>query len=181
MKSSELNKKMKKKIISVAYNDTNLMDKISVYLSAQRNEAIRAELKNCKRIAEAVHSLEDECPEELLTHLKLNNIPAPKTKNSIIVDFISILINKPAASALTVVALILTITISVILNRPVQKQYTESEIELANKQTRYALSLIGNIMNETKEKLENEVIKEHVVKPISSGIELVNKLFIKGE
>jgi hypothetical protein len=82
---------------------------------------------------------------------------------------------------LVTAALFIIVALSVIINPPVQQQYSNAEIQKANEEARYALQLIGNIMNNTKEKLEKEIIAEHVVKPIGQGIEIVNKLLIKGE
>lgn len=178
-KSFEINNKLKKRIISVAYDDANLFDKIYIYWLAQRNESVKCELNEYKRTAEAVHSLEEECPEELLLNLKLQKVPVPKTKSSIISDFISILVNKPIASAMAVITLIVAITLSVILNKPLQKNYTSQEVQKANEQASYAIQLIGNILDETTEKLEKEILKEHVAKPIDQGIEIVNKLLKK--
>jgi hypothetical protein len=181
MKSFELKNELKEKIIAVAYGDARILDKICVYHLARKHNNIKLELEAYKQTAQFVRSLEAECPDELLSNLKLNKYPVPKTKNSIIADFLSIIINKPAASAAIMVILFITVTLSIILNSPFQKRYTETEIMQANEQARYALGLIGSIMNETKEKLEKEVIKEYVVKPISGGIEIVNRLLIKGE
>lgn len=178
-KSFEINKKLKRKIISVAYGDANPLDKIYIYWLARRNHAIKAELNNYQRTAQAVHSLEEECPEELLTNLKLQNVPIPKTKSSIATDFISILVNKPVASAFVAITLIVAVAFSVILNRPVHKNYTSQEVQRANEQASYAIQLIGNILNETTERLENEILVEHVAKPIDKGIEIVNKLLKK--
>lgn len=178
-KSFEINSNLKKKIISVAYGDANPLDKIYVYWLAWRDPAIKAELSQYKRTAQAVHSLEEECPEELLTNLKLQKVPVPKAKNSILSDFISIVVNKPVASAFVAITLIVSITLSVILNKPVQKKYINQEVQKANEQASYAIHLIGSILNETTEKLEKEILKEHVAKPIDQGIEIVNKLFKK--
>lgn len=180
-KSFELSDDLKKKIISVAYGDANILDRIYVLWIARANKDVEIELDEYKRTAELVHSMEEQCPDELMTGLRLNNYPMPKSKSSITTDFISIIINKPVASALVTAILLITVVLSVIINRPVQKQYNQVEIQKANEDARYALQFIGNIMNNTKEKLEKEIITKHVVKPIGQGIEIVNKLLIKGE
>ncbi len=178
-KSFELSDDLKKKIISVAYGDANILDRIYVLRLARTNKNVRNELDEYKRTAELVHSLEEECPEELMAKLKLNKYPVPKSKSSILTDLISIIIDKPVASAFVAVTLIITITLSVLLNRPIQNNYTHQEARKANEQAGYAIRLIGNILNETTEKLEKEILKEHVVKPIDQGIEIVNKLLKK--
>lgn len=178
-KSFELNDALKKKIISVAYGDANILDRIYILRLARSHKNIKNELDEYKRTAELVHSLEEQCPEELIAKLKLNKYPVPKSKSSILTDFISIIINKPVASAFVTGALLITVVLSVIINRPAQRQYGHTEIQKANEEARYALQLIGNIMNNTKEKLEKEIITEHVVKPIGQGIEIVNKLLKK--
>lgn len=180
-KSFELNDSLKKKIISVAYDDANILDRIYILWLARNNKNIKSELDEYKRTAQLVHSIEEECPDKLMAKLKLNKYPVPKLKSSILTDFISIIINKPIASALVTAALFIIVALSVIINPPVQKQFSSAEIQKANEEARYALQLIGNIMNDTKEKLEKEIIAEHVVKPIGQGIEIVNKLLIKGE
>ncbi|MBS3944502.1 MAG: hypothetical protein KGZ42_03315 [Melioribacter sp.] len=180
-KSFELGDDLKKKIISVAYGDANILDRVYVLWLARTNKNVKKDLDEVKRTAELVHSMEEQCPDELIARLKLNKYPVPKSKSSILTDFISIIINRPAASVFVTIALLITVVLSIILNRPAKQQYSHTEIQKANEEARYALQLIGNVMTNTKEKLEKEIITEHVVKPIGQGIEIVNKLLIKGE
>jgi len=179
MKSSEQNNSLKQKIVSAAYGDANLIDKIYIYWLARKNESVKAELSDYKRIANVVHKLEEECPAELLNNLR--SVPFKEARNSLLIDFISIIVNKPLASAIAVLSLVVFITLSVILRQPIKPSYTDNELRKASEQANYAFRLIGNILNETTEKLEKEILREHVVKPINEGIEIANKLLIKGE
>lgn len=176
-KSSETSSKMIERIISVAYNDTNIFEKGLVYLASLTNNKVKAELESYRRIAGLVHTLkEDVCPEKLLINLKTKNIPSPEIKKSFITDLFSLVFNRPIASALTTIMVVLIIVATIIFNRPIERKYSDHELQLADKQARHALQLISTIMSETQLTLKNEILTDRVAKPIHEGIEIVNTL-----
>lgn len=179
MKSSDISGVMKRRIISVAYGDAPLTDRLIVLLASLRNPDIKSELKTYRETAKTVHSLgEESCPEEVLNGLKKRNIKVRMKDQTFLSDLAAIIINKPFASALTTVIFITVVAAAIIFNRPEERTFTRQEIVAADKQARYALQLIGSIMSQTEQTLKKEILSDRVASPIRQGIDIVNS-FIK--
>lgn len=176
-KSFEINDKMKDRIISVAYNDANVFKKATVYFASLFKKDIKSELESYRRTARLVHSLgEETCPDKIFADSKTKNLPAPGAGQSFTADLLSLFLNKPIASALTTLALVLIIVATIVFNRPTERKYSDHELKLADKQAKYALQLIGTIMGEAQQTLKNEILTDRVARPISEGLEIVNTL-----
>ena len=178
-KSSEITEELLNKIISVAYGDASFPDKIKVMRAASRNNEVRNLLNSYKTIANEVKQLgEEEFPRELFKSIENRTIPVKKTTNKFIYDLISIVLARPIASAATSVILIAAIIASLIINKPVQYNYNYSAAEIteAEKQAKYALSIVGKVFNETQTTLQKEVLGNAVAKPFGQSIGIVNNL-----
>lgn len=174
----ELNDEMLDKIISVAYKDAGLKERIEVYRAASVNEEIKNLLKSYKETAKEVHEInEEEYPEELMHTRKLVNLPTERIKNYFLNDLIYIVFARPIVTTAVSVILIGALITALVLNRPVEYRYSESEIRLADKQAKYALALVGKIFNDTKITLNNEIFQEKIGRPIQESFGIVNKLF----
>ena len=76
MKSFDISNKMIEKIISVAYNDANIFERVVVYLASLNNNRIKSELESYRRTARLVHALSEEvCPDKIFANSKINNLP----------------------------------------------------------------------------------------------------------
>lgn len=176
-KSFEIKDKLRDRIISVAYNDASVFEKSVVYFASLFNSDIKSELEKYRNIARLVHSLDEEtCPEKILSGSKTKNLPIQGYRQSFFADLFSLYLNKPIASAFTTIALVLIIVATILFNRPIERKYSDHELQLADKQTKYALQLIGTIMGEAQQTLKNEILKDRVAKPIHEGLEIVNTL-----
>ncbi len=68
-----------------------------------------------------------------------------------------------------------------IFNRPeIKQQYTKQQIEQADAEVKYSLSLVANVLNKTKSTIENDVLQEKVNKPIKESLFIIND-YINGE
>jgi hypothetical protein len=190
-KSFELNESLVDKIISVAYNDASLGDRLFVFSLIWRDKEARSIYESYKQSAEEVHKItEEECPQSVLRSVHLQTKVSLKTKSSLVNDFYYfmndfyyIVFSRPLASAFLVLILVGAIIFG-ILNQhevPAQRTYSRTEIQIAEKQTRQALAIVGKIFNETSHTLKDEVIKSRVAKPIQESVGIVNSLFNKGE
>ncbi len=176
-KSSEITEELLNKIISVAYGDASLNDKIKVMYIASRNEEVRDLLNSYKRTANEVKQLgEEEAPPELLKKIEHRNVPAKTIRNKFVFDFLSIIFSRPIISAATSVILIAAVITSLIINKPVQYNYSTAEITVAEKQAKYALELVGKYFNETHSTLQKKVFGNAVAKPFNHSIGIVNNL-----
>ena len=70
-----------------------------------------------------------------------------------------------------------SIVIALIVNRPVQYNYTQAQIIDADRQAREAFLIVGKILKETHATLQNDVLGERVSKPLNQSIRIANKLF----
>ena len=180
-KSFELTEVFLNKIISVAYNDASLIDKLKVYRAASKYSEVSKIYSSYKKICDEVKKLrEDVCPDELISSVKSNTISNQKKNKIFIYDLFSIIYNRPIISALTTLMLILSIITTLIINKPVQYNYSRAEITKADQQAHYALILVGKVFKQTNSTLQQEILKEKVSKPIRESIEMVNNL-IQGE
>ncbi|MEW6701582.1 MAG: hypothetical protein AB1298_02580, partial [Bacteroidota bacterium] len=180
-KSFDLTEKMLNKIISTAYGDASIVDKIKVLYIASRNKEIRRLLDSYKKTMAEIKRLEEKiCPDELLELIARKNIPIAKDKNSFTSDLFSIIFTRPIISALTTIILIAAIITALIVNKPVKYSYTQAEIINAEKQAEHAFNIVNKIFKETHSTLQKEILSKRVAKPIGESIEIINNLF-KGE
>jgi hypothetical protein len=183
-KSFEINEKLFDKIISVAYGDANFKDKLTVFMLAKKNEAVHTLLASYKESAAEVHRIKEEkCPENLLRSVHAKTNVNVKTNKSFINDFYNVVFARPVVSAVLSLILIAAIILSILNSNtvPPPRQYNQTEIQIAEKQTKHALAIVDRIFNETSTTLKDEVIKSRVAKPIRESMGIVNDLFIKGE
>lgn len=173
-----LTDEQKDKIISAAYGNVSLWDKLIVGRLISSSEEAKKLYLSYKQTAKEVKLLtEDECPAEILKTIQLKTINALNKKNSFFFDLYSAAFSRPIISAATTLVLIATIVIVSILNRPTQYNYTEAQIINADRQAKEAFMVVGKILKETRTTLQKEVLGEKVSKPFHQGVGIVNKLF----
>lgn len=178
-KSFEISEEMQNKIISVAYRDASLLDRIKVFRIVAQSDEARNLLNSYKITADKVKQIgEEEFPRELLKSVEHKTVPFKKITNTFMYDLFSIVLSRPIASAAASVILIAAIITSVIINRPVQYNYNYSRAEVteAGKQAEYAFSIVGKIFKETQITLQKEVLGNAVAKPFHKSIRIVNNL-----
>ncbi len=180
-KSFELNEEMHNKIISVSYGDAPLLDRIKVMRAAATNDEVRDLLNSYKKTACEVKQLDlEEFPQELLKSVESKTVSLKKNTNTFFYDFYSIILSRPIHSAATTILLVAAMVLSLIINKPVQYNYSATEVNVAEKQAKYAFEIVDKIFKETNITLKKEVLGKAVAKPIYESIGVVNKL-IKGE
>jgi hypothetical protein len=182
MKSQlNIDEKLLNKIISVAYGDANLIDKIKVYLLAAENNEIHRLLAEYKITAIAAGKLEKKnCPDEIINNVKYNTGFGEKDMFSPAIKFLNTLVYKPVLTTAVVLVLAACITLFIFINNTGRNQYSDKQVELAEKQVKQSLVLVNKIFNRTANKLENDILKEQVAKPVHEGISTINELFRGG-
>jgi hypothetical protein len=174
-KSFEITDTLKSKIISSAYKDASLIDKISVWLLIRRCEEAKKIFDSYRSTANEVAKLaEDECPEFIIDSVKIERT---FFKSGFVADLYSILFVRPIASLAVVIIVVSAIIFGTIRNRTVEYEFTEAEVIKADKQARHAFAIVGNIFRETKQTLENDVLGDKVSKPLNKGLRIINNLF----
>ncbi|MFA7227744.1 MAG: hypothetical protein WC061_01815 [Melioribacteraceae bacterium] len=176
-KSFEISEELLDKIISVAYGDASLADRIKVMGAAYRNREVREILNKYKKTAGEVRALgEEEVPRELLKSIEIGAAAESGGKPGFLYDLLYVALARPLITASASVILIAAIVASLIINKPIQYNYSPGEIAAADKQAKYALALVGKIFKETHTTLEKEVLGNAVAKPFHQSAGIVNNL-----
>jgi len=173
-------------IINAAYGSASLLQKINAWLLIRKNEELRELYDEYNSTAQSVHSLDEEkLPKYILQNLEAEtemNLTAGES--SFLADLTSILFEKPQIIFVTTAVVIALFISSIFFNSPKQintSPYTTEEIQLANKQAKQAIAIVGKILNTTENTLTEEIIPDRVIKPINESFEYVNDLFKKGD
>lgn len=175
----KIDEQLHDKIISAAYGDAGIVDKIKIYFLSKKYHEVKSLFEKYRSTSKAVHSLEKEVlPDELLEKVKIKTGFKETQKNSFFFDFYSFVFARPALSGFATALLIIIIIISAFIKGPeFQTQYSKEEIALANRQTKQALAIIGKVFSKTEKTLKNEILAKRVGKPINEGLNIVNDLF----
>jgi hypothetical protein len=169
-------------VIRVAYGDAGLWEKMKVIYLAKSDNKIADLLNEYRQTARSVKSIKmEDCPDELLLRISGNTEYEYSPKPSVMFDIYSAIFTKPivSAAAISVVVLVIVLSVSFNISRTYDG-YEKAEVELANRQAKYALAVINKVFTSTSSSLAKDILTEKVSKPINEGIETVNKLF-KGD
>lgn len=173
-KSSKISEELSK-IISAAYGNASLIDRFKVNRLIKKDSQLRAIYEEYCKTALAVRSLKREEYEN--DNLLIIEKPTAKTMSD---EIYSMFLEKPIIYSTIVTVLLISIMFSVISNRDISYNgYTLAEVEKANRESRQAISIVTNIFNKTETVLKSDILYKKVSKPISEGINTVNKLFNK--
>ena len=184
MQMNELNKNLIDKIIRVAYGDSGFIEWIYVHVKATMNDEVNSLLNEYKSSAKAVHGLKQEdVPDQILE--KTKNITGGTNSND---SFLSrtayslyYFFGKKAIPA-TVFAITALFLISFLLFRnptPTHK-YSKAQIELAEKQLKQSLAIVGKAFQNAENSFNKEVLKDQINKNLNRGYYLVNNILIGG-
>ena len=176
-----VDEKLLNRIISVAYGDANLLDKIRIYFLASRNKNINRLLVEYKITARAISNLEqNECPDDIIENIKDRTGAEEKELFSPVIRFLYSLIYKPLLTTAVVLILVGGIALFVLFNNMNGNEYSEKQVQLAEKQVKQSLVLVNKIFNRTTNKLENDILKKQVARPVHEGVATINELFSGG-
>ena len=138
------------KIISVAYGDANLLDRMKINRLAKQNAEVKNLLESYRSTASEVHNLnEEEFPEELFRGIEIKTVKLKKQTNLFAFDLYSIIFRRPVVSAAATVVLLGAVIFGIISNRTIEYKYTPEEVNTADLQARKAFAIIGRIFDQT--------------------------------
>ena len=157
------------KIISVAYGDAGLIDKLKIYFQSKRNPEIEKILNEYRKTARQVHSIS---PEEYSERVP---VKSPKI-NGWLLNYLDLFLRRPILS--TAMVLMITAGVAGYLitnsNNNSTDDYTKAELVLAEKQAKESFAIVASIMNKTEDKLKSDVFEEKINKPINKTLSIVN-------
>ncbi len=183
---NKLNEETIDLIINAAYGNASMFQKIKVWFLIKENGELKKLYDEYKSTADSVHSLnEEELPEYVMRRIENETkVNLAENENGFFSDISSILFAKPQIIFATTAIVVGLVVSSILFKESAVEStapYTAAEVELANKQAKEALALVGKILNSTQAALTEEIIPNRVVKPINEGFEYVNELFNKGD
>ncbi len=177
-----MEEKLLNRIISVAYNDANLLEKFKIYRLASKDRKVQTVLDEYKKVANQAHKVQlDYCPDELIEEASQITKIKAKAEKSLFFDLYSFIFKQPAISAAILSMFILALVSTFVIQRPeIHMQYTHQEIEAADKQVKQSLAIIAGVFKKTKTTVEEDVLTDRVSRPIVESFNLVNN-YLQGE
>lgn len=181
MKTLHLKQELIDKIIHVAYGDASIFDKIAVYWNVLRNDAAKNLLAEYKRTATSIHTISrEEIPDYIIESARGLTKTTNNSEN-LLSKFYFTFYSKPVLSASIITIIILGVVSILLLKQPQRShQYSNTEIELAQKQLGESLAIVNKVFQNTEKTLDAEVISKHVSKPLSKGLIYLNDYLIGG-
>lgn len=171
-------------IINAAYGSANMFEKIKVWFLIRKNEELNLLYREYKATADSIHLLpNEEMPDYILERVERSiNNSIQINENSFISDLLNIFLTKPQiVFVATAVVIGLMISSIFVKEQQFNNQYSQAEIELANKQARETLMLVSKIFNSTQATITEDILPNRVVKPLNESFGYVNDLFKKGD
>ena len=172
------------KIIRVAYGDAGIIEWFYVRLRALTNNEINSLLEEYKKTASAVQNLKQEdVPEHIIE--RVNNYTNSYNQRKPIISAISFGLftfwNKKAVPA-TVLGIILVLIVSFFVFRAPGSthKYSKAQIELAEKQFRQSMVIVGEAFQNAEKSFSDEVLNKQVNKNLNRGYYLVNNILTGG-
>jgi len=159
------------KIISAAYKDAPLTDRLKVYLLARKNDEVKKIFDEYRITAGHIKKIKpDECPDYLIESVKAKVKPGEK-----------IFILRPAF-IFTAALLIITITVSLLVfhNKEEKPVYSKTEIELAEKQVKTSLVILNKIFKKTENMIQEDILLRRVGRPVHKSLTIINDVLIGG-
>jgi len=182
--SNKLYQKLIDKVIKVAYGDAKIVERLYIYFKALTNKEVNKILEEFKHTSNAVHNIkQEEAPEQLINAVKINT--SGKRQNGFFGSSLSsaffMFFGKRAITA-TVVGIALVLIVSFLVFRtlgPTHK-YSQAQIELAEKQFRQSMAIVGEAFQNAEKSFSDEVMNKQVNKNLNRGYYLVNNILTGG-
>jgi hypothetical protein len=169
------------KIISVAYGDANITERIIVKRKASRNNGVRKVLEEYKATANSVHIIKnEELPEYVIESVR-RRVELENESENIFSKIYFALFNKPIFSAAVVSIFVLAIISFFLFRQPATThKYSKAEIELAQQQLGESIAIVSKVFTKVEQKLDKEIINDRVNKQLNKSLNLVNEYLIGG-
>ena len=111
-----------------------------------------------------------------LVHAKTNLKNENNFLSSVYIRFLS----KPILSTAVAGLMIIAVTAVLFINQPQQPKYTKAQIELAQKQFKESLAIVGKVFSSTEKKLDEDILNNQINKSLGKGFNLINDILIGG-
>jgi len=182
--SNKIDAKLIDKIISVAYRDGSMTDKIIVAWKAAGDDNVKNLLEEYRATFNKVSKLKQVDLPEYVTEKVEEKIGFQKSEGSfsgnITFSFFNIFSGKavPVAAAGIV---ILAFVSFLIFREPVPAhKYTKAEIELAEYQLKQSLAIVGKVFTKAEKNFSQDILNKQLNRRLNKGYYLVNNILTGG-
>ncbi|MGA7720849.1 MAG: hypothetical protein WCA84_06700 [Ignavibacteriaceae bacterium] len=174
---TEIDGKFVDKIISVAYGDGSLFDKIEVYKKAYSNPAVKKLLYDYKATAKAVKYAQKEyASAKPLSDVKSENNRRGNIFIPLLAGLYKAFVINWAYSAATVIVVI-TVSTFLLLRQPKpEPTYSKEQVILAEKQVKESFALVENMLAKAQNKTTPDLIRNNILRPIQKSTVIINNL-----
>jgi hypothetical protein len=178
---SKIDESLLNRIVAAAYGDGSILERIKIYFLALRNKEVQKLFNEYKKTANAVGNIEiDKCPEEIIEKIKIKSGYLNNNILSSALSFLNRLFHKPIYAVVVTLIFISAAASLFLLNQKSSGQVSNKHIAQAEKQVKQSLVFVNRIFEKTAGRVENDILKEQVAKPVHEGILTINKLFKGG-
>ena|SRR3972149_11800895 len=162
------------KIISVAYGDAGIIDRIKVYYDSLRNNKIKELLTEYMATAKDVHSIKEETYVGNIPEVKLNLFKG-------LIFSLGIFLKRPVLSSAFILLIVGSVTAFWLTEKSIKYNgYTKSEITLAEMQAKESFAIVVEIFNRTSNKMKEDVLNKKLNDPIKRSFNIFNNYLIGG-
>jgi len=179
--SNNIDERLYDKIVAVAYNDASLLDSFLINRLAKKNPEVKRILNEFKETANAVRSIQPyDLPASVIDSVK--NRIGNSNRKSLLGNFIYPgIAARPLLSTSIVGLIILGLSALLFFNQPKpEKQYTKTEIALAQKQLEESLAIVNRVFRKAEKQFDKKVVPNIINKNTDKGFDLINDLLIGG-
>lgn len=182
--SNNLDQKLIDKIINVAYGDAGFFELIYVHFKSISNNEIKFLLDEYRKTAKTVHNIKLEEVSNFISE-RINNITGGINKKHFIfsrITYASFYFFSNKAIPVTVFSVMFMVIVSffVFKEQTPPHKYSYAEIELAQKQLKQSLAIVGRIFQKTENSFNKEILQNQINKNLNRGYFLVNNILIGG-
>lgn len=170
-KEYKMDAKTLDKIISAAYKDAGLIDRLKIYFLAKKDPEVKRIYNEYRYTANNIKKiLLEECPDSIIESIQIKTIKVNKS-----------FILKPAY-VFAISFLVVSALVAVLLyqNKKEEQVYSKAEIELAEKQVKESLAIVNRIFKKTENLIQEEILPKRVGKPIHKSLSIINEVLIGG-
>jgi hypothetical protein len=175
-----MRRNLEETIITVAYGDCSIVDRIRIWWLSTRDQQVRDLLHEYSVTARSVHQIrEHELPTEALhaVHTRIGRQNSARKERS----FALFGLRPRLAMIVTVIAILgLGIFAAVtFLREESAPKYTQAELERTKEQVRESLAIVARVLRKTERDVDKEILTEKVSVPLNRGL-LVVREYVTG-
>jgi len=182
--SDKLNQKLTDKIINVAYGNAGIVDRIYIFFKAKADGKANSLLNEYRNTAISVHNLkQEEVPDYIIA--KAKSITGGTGQNEFIPSHISygvfsFLSTKVIPATVLGILFIFIVSFLILREPSPSHKYSKAEIELAEKQLKLSLAIVGKAFQKAEKSFSEEVLNNQINKNLNRGYFLVTNILIGG-